>query len=180
MSNYRRSREGSIYFFTVVTYQRQPILCMDVSRKALKEVMREVREQHPFEMKACVLLPDHLHAIWELPEGDTDYSKRWALIKKGFTGRIKIHLPAAPMTESRLRRREGAVWQRRFWEHTIRDEDDYRAHFDYIHYNPVKHGLVRRPCDWPHSTFHRYVNNGLYPEEWGAGKIDFPEDIGRE
>ncbi len=174
MSDYRRDRSGSTYFFTVVTYDRQPILCVADSRRALKEVIREVREARPFEVKAWVLLPDHIHCVWELPEGDSDYSVRWALIKKGFTkrmtGRIETPLPNL----SRIKRREASVWQRRFWEHRIRDEDDLKRHVDYIHYNPVKHGLVDSPKGWKHSTFHRYVEAGLYPEDWGGAGADLP------
>ena len=179
MSNYRRLREGSVYFFTVVTYKRQPILCLDESRKALRGVLREIRDRYPFEIKAWVLLPDHLHCIWELPERDFDYSLRWALIKKGFTKRIKGRLSTAKPTDSRVRRGEAAVWQRRFWEHRIRDERDLVAHCDYIHYNPVKHGLAASARDWEYSTFHRYVKDGIYTEAWGRGGVDLP-DIGGE
>lgn len=174
MSNYRRAREGNTYFFTLVTYQRQPILCLEQFRPTLKEVIKEVQFEHPFEIKAWVLLPDHLHCIWELPEGDFNYSMRWGLIKKEVTKRIRLS------TESRKKHREGTIWQRRFWEHQIRNERDFAVHFDYIHYNPVKHGLVKSPKDWLHSTFHRYVKEGAYPMELGTSKIDFLEEIGGE
>ncbi|HLE18900.1 MAG TPA: transposase [Syntrophales bacterium] len=172
MSDYIRSRSGSTYFFTVVTYKRQPILCLDESRAALREAIKDVREERPYEVKAWVLLPDHLHCIWELPEGDADYSIRWALVKKGFTKRVKGRIETPLPNQSRLRRRESAVWQRRFWEHRIRDEADLLKHCDYIHYNPVKHGLAASPKDWKYSTFHRYVEEGLYPEDWGGGAAD--------
>lgn len=179
MPNYIRAREGSTYFFTVVTYRRQPILCLDESREALGEVLREVRELYPFEVKAWVLLPDHLHCIWELTEGDSDYSVRWALIKKGFTSRMKGRLETPEPNRSRIRHREATVWQRRFWEHKVRDEKDFGVHCDYIHYNPVKHSLVDAPKDWEYSTFHRYVTAGIYPEDWGSKGLDLSE-IGGE
>ncbi len=179
MSNYKRARDGCSYFFTVVTYGRQAILCLDESRTALRPAIREVREEKPLEVKAWVLLPDHLHCIWELPEGDFDYSVRWALIKKGFTKRVKGSLVTPPPCQSRIRHREATVWQRRFWEHRIRDEADFRMHCDYIHYNSVKHGLAASPKDWKYSTFQRYVEDGLYPADWGGGVVDFPE-VGRE
>ncbi|MFQ5428386.1 MAG: transposase [Thermodesulfobacteriota bacterium] len=171
---------GNTYFFTVVTYKRQPIFCFDESRVTLREVISETRRLFPFEIKAWVLLPDHLHTIWELPEGDTRYSMRWGFIKKEFTKRLKTSLSTAPTTRSRLRKREGNIWQRRFWEHTIRGEGDYRTHFDYIHYNPVKHGLAARAGDWEYSTFHRYRQEGLYPPDWGEAEIRFPENFGGE
>lgn len=172
MSDYRRAKGGSAYFFTVVTYGRQPILCLDDSIKALREAIREAKEERPFEVKAWVLLPDHLHCVWELPEGQLDYSVRWALIKKGFTKRIKGQIETPLPNLSRIKHREAAVWQRRFWEHQIRDEADLRRHCDYIHYNPVKHGLADSPKDWKYSTFHRDVKEGLYPEDWGGAGAD--------
>lgn len=119
-----------------------------------------------------MLLPDHLHCVWELPEGQLDYSVRWALIKKGFTKRIKGHIETPLPNLSRIKHRESAVWQRRFWEHQIRDEADFRRHCDYIHYNPVKHGLADSPKAWKYSTFYRYVKEGLYPEDWGGAGAD--------
>ena len=180
MPNYRRAKEGNTYFFTVVTYNRQPILCLEICRKVLKEVIIETKSAHPFEIDAWVLLPDHIHCIWQLPEGDRDYSMRWGLIKKEFTKRTKGLVGTAHPTRSRERHREGTVWQRRFWEHQIRDERDFSAHFDYIHYNPVKHGLARSPRDWLYSTFHKHVQTGIYPMEWGMSEIDFSEGIGSE
>lgn len=152
---------------------------MDDSRTALRQAIREVREERPFEAKAWVLLPDHLHCIWELPEGDFDYSVRWALIKKGFTKRMKNRLKTPLPGRSRIRHREAAIWQRRFWEHQIRDVTDFRIHCDYIHYNPVKHGLTASPKDWKYSTFQRYVEDGLYPADWGGSVTDLSE-VGRE
>jgi len=168
MSNYRRAREGNTYFFTLVTFQRQPILCLDGSRRLLREAIDAVRKTDPFEPLAWVLLPDHMHCIWRLPDGDFDYSRRWGIIKSAFTRGAKGWLQTPKACDSRRKHREGTVWQRRFWEHMIRDEPDFAAHCDYIHFNPVKHGLVLAPKDWPYSTFHRAVQQGLYPSDWGA------------
>lgn len=180
MSNYRRSYEGNTYFFTVVTYQRQPILCLEESRKALREAISAARGAHPFKIKAWVLLPDHLHCIWELPDGDVNYSMRWGLIKKEFTKKIRGMVGTAHPTESRIKHREGAIWQRRFWEHKIKDERDFQIHCDYIHYNPVKHGLVGAPVDWENSTFHTYLDDGVYSREWGNKEPDKIGDINLE
>ena len=171
MPNYRRSsREGGTWFFTVVTHHRRPILTEPFSRKALREVVHEVRTEYPFTIDGWVLLPDHLHTVWTLPAGDRDFSKRWGLIKVGFTKRVKhdFHWENL-MSESRRRQHESTIWQRRFWEHEIRDENDFARHMDYLHYNPVKHGLVERVADWPYSTFHRYVQDGIYPGDWCGG-----------
>jgi putative transposase len=127
--------------------------------------MRTVKSRHPFHIDALVVLPDHLHAIWTLPEGDADYPKRWALIKAAFSR----HLPKDERRNpSRIAKDERGIWQRRYWEHLIRDDRDYARHVDYIHYNPVKHAYVTRVADWPHSTFHRHVGRGLYPPDWGG------------
>lgn len=181
MPNYRRSREGSTYFFTVVTHLRRPILCTQESRGALRAAVAHARSLHPFAVDAWVLLPDHLHCIWTLPEGDRDFSVRWGLIKAGFTKRIAEGLPEATrVSASRRQHREKAVWQRRFWEHTVRDHRDYTAHCDYVHYNPAKHGLTAAPRDWPWSTFHRFVRQGVYDPNWGAGPVDLGDGVGRE
>ena len=127
----------------------------------LREVVDEVRQLRPFTVCGWVLLPDHIHCIWTLPENDCDYSKRWGMIKAGFSKRAKnLFHRNEWMTDSKRKHREATIWQRRFWEHMIRDEDDLRRHMDYIHFNPVKHGLVKRVRDWPYSTFHRCVKNG--------------------
>ncbi len=149
MPQYRRVRiPGSTYFFTVVTYQRQPFLTDLRFQKILAAVIQEVQKTHPFILDAWVYLPDHLHCLWTLPEGDSDFSKRWGLIKARFSKQAKelISHPANGAS-SRLRRRESHIWQRRFWEHAIRDDDDFRHHVNYIYDNPVKHGLVRRVRD---------------------------------
>ena len=182
MPNYKRVREGETFFFTVVTYNRQPILCLEESRAALKGIIFETRTKMPFEIDAWVLMPDHLHCIWTLPEGDSDYSKRWGLIKAAYTKRTGKDLAGNRVEiASRIKHREQVVWQRRFWEHRIRDEKDYEMHCDYIHYNPVKHGLVNAPKDWAFSTFKRYVGQGVYSEDWGSSEtIEFQEGIGAE
>ena len=173
MPEYRRAKEpGATYFFTVVTFKRQKFLCEPESRNILRSAIKKVKGTYPFLIEAWVLLPEHLHCIWTLPEGDSDYSTRWAVIKKEFTKRItRIKTNALgniEITNSRKKRRESRVWQRRFWEHMIRDQDDFNQHIDYIHYNPVKHSLVKEPRQWPFSTFHGFVKSGLYPEDWGA------------
>ena len=179
MPDYGRSRDGRTYFFTVVAYMRQPILCLGDSMKALEETTMEVQQDRPFEIKAWVILPDHLHAIWELPDGDSDYSTRWSLIKKGFTKKLKGRHETPALNGSRIKRREGGVWQRRFWEHQVRDEPDFRGHVEYIHYNPVKHGLVHSPREWKYSSFHKFVDEGLYPGDWGGDVVEF-DGIGAE
>ena len=180
MPNYRRAREGRTYFFTVVTHNRRPFLCSEENRTILRQIIEEVRLLKPFEIDAWVLLPDHLHCIWTLPEGDADYSKRWGLFKARFTKKAGQAMPAIK-SPSRLKHREGFVWQRRFWEHQIRDEKDFEAHCNYIHYNPVKHRYVSAPRDWAYSTFHRFVKQGAYSEDWGSGApLILPDDIGGE
>ena len=169
MSRYRRSLTGSTYFFTVVAYRRRPVFCNPAIRASLAQAIRFVRETRPFVIDAWVLLPDHMHCIWTLPEQDADYSTRWATIKRYVsTGAGRVVHDTGLSTPSRHKRRESTIWQRRFWEHQIRDEDDFERHMDYIHFNPVKHGYVQQVGDWPHSTFHRYVRAGTYPCDWGG------------
>jgi putative transposase len=145
----------------------------------LRAAIEEARAVHPFAVDAWVLLPDHLHCVWTLPEGDRNFSIRWGLIKAGFSKRAKALFHREEwLNESRERHRESAIWQRRFWEHEIRDEGDFRRHLDYIHYNPVKHGLVGKAADWPYSTFHRLVGEGSYPEGWGADVEEVAGDFG--
>ncbi len=182
MPEYRRVKDGRTYFFTVVTYKRQRFLCLKESREVLEEVIKEIRVSNPFVIRAWVLMPDHIHCIWTLPENDVDYSKRWGLIKSRYTKIAgKELVKNCQSTSSRKSKREGTVWQRRFWEHKIRNEKDYENHCNYIHYNPVKHGLASSPRDWKFSAFHRYVNNGTYSEDWGSTKpIELPKGIGGE
>lgn len=170
MSDYRRwFVPGGTYFFTVVTHRRRPILTKRLARQCLRTAMQYVRVNRPFFIVAAVLLPDHLHTIWTLPPDDKDYSTRWRRIKGHFTtnylandGRQNVS------TNSRKARGEQAIWQRRFWEHCCRDEADLKRCVDYIHWNPVKHCLVSRVCDYPWSSFGRYVSKGEYSLDWGG------------
>ena len=174
MPDYRRSKiAGGSFFFTVVTFNRLPIFSGEPARAILHSAWVEVRERFPFKTDAVVLLPNHIHCIWTLPEGDTNFSIRWNGIKRLFTqGYLEQIGPGETRNASRQKRREAAVWQRRFWEHTLRDEADLNRHLDYIHYNPVKHGLVKKAADWPLSSFHRYVKMGLYDPNWGEAMED--------
>lgn len=160
--------EGGTYFFTVVTYRRQPMLRGRERVALLESVTEEVRARHPFEIVASVTMPNHVHAIWALPDGDHDFSTRWMLIKSRFS---RLLAAAGAIKQSREARRGLPVWQNRFWEHAIRNEVELGRVTDYIHFNPVHHGFVKRPVDWPHSTFHRYVADGYYDEVWGTGEV---------
>jgi len=177
MSTYRRAKSpGGTFFFTVVTLNRQPILCDEPVRRALHEAVGAVRLARRFRIDAWVLLPDHLHCIWTLPEDDEDISTRWALIKRDVARQVGgLYFNRQLMSSSKQKHREATIWQRRFWEHCIRDEVDYRRHFEYLHFNPVKHGLVSRVADWPYSTFHRMVTDGVYDPAWAGPVVD--EDI---
>jgi len=171
MPNYRRAyTKGGTYFFTVTTYRRRPVLTQPRMREALRRAVLEVRRSWPFSIDAWVLLPDHLHCVWTLPPNDSDFSGRWAAIKRRVT-RAYVEAVGQDVVESasRIARREGSLRQRRFWEHRIRDEEDLRRHVDYVYWNPVKHGYVDRVADWPHSTFHRDVARRIYPPDWGGG-----------
>jgi putative transposase len=171
VTDYRRADlEGGYYFFTVVTYNRRPFLTEPLARQCLRVAWKETRDRSYFEMIAVCLLPDHLHCIWRLPEGDCDFSLRWARIKAGFTrcfldrgGTESVQSP------SRDRKRERGLWQRRFWKHQIRDKTDLQRHVDYIHYNPVKHGLVEHVEDWPWSSYHRYLKTTGYSDQYWDG-----------
>ncbi|GAA5164129.1 REP-associated tyrosine transposase [Viridibacterium curvum] len=168
MSHYRRaSVAGGSFFFTVVTYRRRPWLIEDAARTALRDAIERTREKHPFTIDAWVLMPDHLHCIWTLPANDADFSTRWALIKRrvSFTLGQSLHLEAW-MSPSKEKHGESTLWQRRFFEHTIRDDADFERCANYIHHNPVKHGLVERVEDWQWSSFHRYVQQGTYAKDW--------------
>ena len=178
MSTYRRANaKGATYFFTVVTYRRRKILTLPENRYALRNAIAAVRVQYPFGIDAWVLLPDHMHCIWTLPENDSDFSRRWGVIKAIFTKQTKARLHNETlMNPSKHKHRESTIWQRRFWEHQIRDDYDLRKHVDYIHFNPVRHGYVDRACDWPYSTFHRCVRSGVYPIAW-AGSVSETDDF---
>ena len=169
MSRYRRAnRAGSSYFFTVVAYRRQQILCEGTFRNALRNAIEAVRATRPFVIDAWVLLPDHLHCVWTLPEGDADFSTRWAIIKRAVSIACVDSRRDEWMNSSKNKHRESTIWQRRFWEHHIRNEEDFARHIDYIHFNPVKHGHALRAADWPYSTIHRYVREGIYAPDWAG------------
>ena len=173
MSRYRRANTaGATYFFTVVTYRRQAMLCEPRIREALRDAVVSVRGKRPFEIDAWVLLPDHIHCIWTLPPGDADYPTRWGMIKRGVSMTCGEDRKRTEwISESKRKHRESTFWQRRYWEHQIRDERDFGKHVDYIHYNPVKHGLCQRAAAWPYSTFHRDVARGIYTVDWGGIEV---------
>ncbi len=176
---YRRAfTPGGVFFFTLVTERRRPILASADAVSVLRNAMRNVRAKRPFTIEAMVVLPDHLHAIWTLPVGDADFATRWRLIKTWFTKHCDTRLRDR-VDAVRGRKREQAIWQHRYWEHQLRDENDFTQHVEYIHYNPVKHGLARSPSDWPYSSFRRFVDAGVYPADWGRGSMMF-EGVGRE
>lgn len=169
MRLYRRNRDGQGFFFTLVTHQRRQILTTKLGRMSLRHAFEEVRSTYPFRLTAIVLLPNHLHAVLEFPRDDSDYSTRWRLIKSIFTRHWREQAGTeGAVTSSRQRKGERGVWQRRFYEHTCRDEQDLKRCLDYCHVNPLKHGLVTRVADWPWSSFHRYVKLNEYPIEWGS------------
>jgi putative transposase len=179
---YRRTdAAGASYFFTVVTYRRQPIFTEAPIIRMLERAIERVQERRPFVMEAQVVLPDHLHSLWTLPEGDSDYPTRWRLIKEAFT---RVYVPAYGLIWQDRRRHargERTVWQRRYWEHLIRDERDFSAHLEYIHLNPVRHKLVTAPRDWPYSTFLEWVAKGSYDATWGSsGPVPLPDWAGHE
>ena len=169
LTEYRRARQfGGTWFFTVNLASRRGNRLLIDRIDLLTAAFDHVGRRHPFEMDAFVVLPDHLHCIWTLPDGDTDFSTRWLLIKGQFSRGIE---KGEWVSQSRLKKGERGIWQRRFWEHLIRDERDFEHHVDYIHWNPVKHGWVDRVADWPHSSFHIYVRRGIYPLDWGGDNI---------
>lgn len=179
MPEYRRSwLPGGTFFFTVVTYSRLPILTTSEARRLLRLAWLDVCKRFPFTTVAVALLPNHIHCIWTLPEGDANYSNRWGEIKRLFTrGYLSFVGQGEKRNESRIKREEAAVWQRRFWEHTIRDEEDLNRHIDYIRLNPVKHGLVRRASEWAWSSFHQYVRMGYYEQDWGQANASLERDL---
>ena len=175
MADYRRCYvPGGSYFFTVVTERRAVILANALAQECLREAIRHCRQRLPFQVDALVMLPDHLHTIWTLPNDDCDYSKRWGIIKKHFTQTwLNGGGAEQSVTASNLRYRRRGVWQRRFWEHALHDERDYQNHFDYLHFNPVKHGLVKTVRDWPYSSFHYWVRKDIYTDSWGSTIEDY-------
>jgi putative transposase len=183
MPDYRRLyRPGGTYFFTLVTHERIKILTSDLARDCLRSAFVECQHTRPFDIPAIVLLPDHLHCIWTLPDGDEDYSPRISLIKSHFTRQWSAGSGfESSISASRIKRHERGIWQRRFWEHTITSQDDFNQHLDYIHYNPVKHGLISCPHAWPYSSFAKWVAQNGYDSTWQCvcdGKRPKPPDFG--
>ena len=177
---YRRAYiKGACYFFTVDAEKRHPVFRREDQVEVLRQAFRQVKPKYPFHIDAMVVLPDHLHSIWTLPEGDEDYSTRWWLIKTWFTKHCDKSMLKMP-NQARKRKQQQEIWQHRYWEHVIRDETYYQHHIDYIHYNPVKHGYLERAADWPFSSLRNYINRGIVPENWGVSGIEFPDDIGGE
>ena len=173
MPNYRRFNvSGGSYFITQITYQRETWLCSNIGRKALREAIENVRQKYPFSIEAFVLLPDHFHCLWTLPLDDGNISVRLRLIKtyitKNYQQELGINLA---ISQSRQKRKESNLWQRRFWEHLIRNDKDFASHCDYIHYNPVHHGFCNNPQDWQYSSIHRFIDQGIYPPDWGKDGI---------
>ena len=156
---------GGTFFFTVALLERKRRLLIE-HIDALRKAFASVQAQRPFTIDAAVILPDHLHCIWTLPKGDADFSARWHAIKSRFSRSLPNQ---ERLSTRRSAKGERGIWQRRFWEHAIRDDEDLARHMDYIHYNPVKHGHARSVADWPYSTFHRLVKRGVYAPDWGAG-----------
>jgi putative transposase len=175
MPYYRRAKlKGGAFFFTVALADRSgDLLIRHVDR--LRRMYRSVQARHPFETIAICILPDHIHAIWALPEGDADFPLRWSLIKSAFSRGLAHE---GRRTASKVAKRERGLWQRRYWEHAIRGDADLARHVDYIHFNPVKHGYVSRVIDWPHSSFPRYVSDGILPADWGGDARDIAGEFG--
>ncbi len=170
MPNYRRAKTGNCFFFTVVSWHRRPIFTLPAVRQALRHAIGRVRRDAPFQIDAFVLLPDHLHCIWTLPESDTAFPMRWRLIKTLVTQQCDSN--AISRLSGSGHKRQGTIWQKRYWEHAIRDEQDFARHVDYIHFNPLKHGLVGMAKDWPYSSFHRFVSMELLPLDWGGVVVE--------
>ncbi|MEI7708281.1 MAG: transposase [Chlorobium sp.] len=172
---YRRANiEGGTYFFTVTLADRTQSLLIE-HIDLLRSSFLSVKEHHPFTIDAIVIMPEHLHTIWTLPEGDKDFPTRWTLIKAAFSRTLP---KTEVISESRLNKGERGIWQRRYWEHLIQNDDDFARHVDYIHFNPVKHGYATTPIDWPNSSIHRFVSQGIIENNWGASFIDNGGDFG--
>lgn len=171
MSRYRRVNVSNVsYFFTVVAYRRQSILWDEPIRNALRAAIETVRAKRPFVIDAWVLLPDHFHCVWTLLEGDADFSTRWMMIKRAVSTACRENYHRTDwMTASKHKHRESTIWQRRFWEHQLRNEDDFERHVDYIHFNAEEHRHAQTAGEWPYSIFHRFVRDGIYAPDWSGG-----------
>jgi len=175
MTSYRRNfLAGGCFFFTVNLADRRSRLLTE-RVDTLRDAFREIRRRHPFKIDAIVVLPDHLHTVWTLPEGDGNFATRWRLIKAAFSHTVET---GESISQSRAAKGERGIWQRRYWEHTIQDDDDFARHVDYVHINPVKHRLVTRVRDWPYSSFHRMAELGLYPDDWAGDATNDGKDFG--
>jgi putative transposase len=173
MPDYRRNWvQGGTYFFTVNLLERKRDLLV-TEIELLRDSVRRVKHLYPFDIVAWVVLPDHMHCIWTLPASDADFATRWRLIKLLFSKSLPKQ---ERLSATRKSRNERGIWQRRYWEHTIRDEMDFKRHVDYVHWNPMKHGLVQQLKDWPYSSFHHYVRDGLYPDDWVDG-LESPLEV---
>ena len=167
MPDYRRYYvKGGTYFFTVVSYRRHCLFYEESAINLLQHCFESVIAIYPFKVDAIVILPDHLHTMWTLPDNDSNFSVRWKTIKASFS-RLYQDDNTESLPESLIKKKEKGIWQRRFWEHLIRDQEDFNRHCDYIHYNPVKHGLVKSPAEWKHSSFSKFVEQGFYNHDWG-------------
>jgi putative transposase len=168
MPNYRRLfQPGGTFFFTLVTCRRHRLFADEFARECLRDAIRSVQADMPFDLTAIALMPNHLHFLWKLPPEDSDYSARWSCIKRAFSKRwMAAGGRDLAVSKARQKHREYGIWQKRFWEHKIRDETDLIRHVNYIHYNPVKHGFARCPHLWPYSSFHQWVKDGYYRADW--------------
>ena len=175
MTDYRRFYiPGSTWFFTVNLAERRNNHLLVERIDLLRAAFRYAKDRKPFRMEAVVIMPGHLHCIWTPPPDDANFSIRWSLLKSCFSRSIPV---GERISQSRARRRERGLWQRRFWAYLLTGQDDFNAHFDYIHWNPVKHGWVRQVADWPYSSFHRFVKLGIYPINWGhSGNFNIQAD----
>ena len=175
MTDHRRNFIlGGTFFFTVNLEDRRRSLLTDHIGE-LRAAVREIRQRHPFTIDAMVVLPDQLHAVWTLPDGEANFSLLWRQIKSNFSRSLPV---GERISNSRAAKGERGIWQRRYWEHTIRDENDFARHVDYVHINPMKHGLVSRVRDWPYSSFHRMVKLGVYPEDWAGDAAHLEGNFG--
>jgi putative transposase len=170
MPQYRRNDEpGGTYFFTVVTLKRRPILAISPAIDILRQAFIRVQQRHIFTIDAIVVLPDHIHTIWTLPMNDIDFSNRWRMIKSIFSHEyLRAGGQECEPSARRFNKKQRGVWQHRYWEHTVRSDEEFEALCNYIHYNPVKHGYADCPHNWSYSSFPRFVQNGCYDNDWGC------------
>lgn len=178
MPYYRRNHIGEYFFITLVTRNRMQLFHDESARRLLHIAIKETQLQRPWKMDAIVLMPEHIHMLWIMPQNDNDYSTRISILKRKFTNTyLGSGGREASVPEGQKKRRLHGVWQQKFWEHTIKDAKDYNMHLDYIHTNPVRHGYVEKPKDWPWSSFNRHVKDGHYESDW-QGRTDLPENTG--